>query len=144
MKELFFAAALAFGVALVLGPLLLPVLRRLKFGQSIREEGPKGHYAKAGTPTMGGVLILAALTISSLFFAGGSRELWLVLFITAGHGVIGFLDDYIKVALKRSLGLKARQKLVGQILLAAVLAYTAIVFFRPGNGVMDSACRLSG
>ncbi len=133
MKELFFAAALAFGVALVLGPLLLPVLRRLKFGQSIREEGPKGHYAKAGTPTMGGVLILAALTISSLFFAGGSRELWLVLFITAGHGVIGFLDDYIKVALKRSLGLKARQKLVGQILLAAVLAYTAIVFFGRGT-----------
>ncbi|MBP2639513.1 MAG: mraY [Firmicutes bacterium] len=133
MQELFYAAALSCTVALVLGPLILPVLSKLKFGQSIREEGPQGHYAKAGTPTMGGVIILTALTAASLFFAGGSRELWLVLFVTVGHGVIGFLDDYIKVALKRSLGLKARQKLAGQVLIAAVLAYVATVFFGRGT-----------
>jgi len=133
MQELFYAAALSFAVALALGPLILPVLRKLKFGQSIREEGPQGHYAKAGTPTMGGVLILTALTAASLVYAGGSRELWLVLFVTVGHGVIGFLDDYIKVALKRSLGLKARQKLAGQVLMAAVLAYAATAFFGRGT-----------
>ena len=133
MQELYYAAALSFAVALALGPLILPLLRKLKFGQSIREEGPKGHYAKAGTPTMGGVLILTALTAASLVFAGDSRELWLVLFVTIGHGIIGFLDDYIKVALKRSLGLKARQKLVGQILIAAVLAYAATALFGRGT-----------
>lgn len=133
MQELFYAAALSCVVALVLGPLILPLLRKLKFGQSIREEGPQGHYAKAGTPTMGGVIILTALTAGSLFFAGSSKEVWLVLFVALGHGAIGFLDDYIKVALKRSLGLKARQKLAGQFLMAAVLAYVTATFFGRGT-----------
>jgi len=133
MQGMLPAAVLALAVALLLGPLVLPVLRKLKFGQSIREEGPKAHYAKAGTPTMGGVIILAALVVAALVFGGGSREVWLVLFVTIGHGLIGFLDDYIKVVLKRSLGLKARQKMLGQILLAAVLAYVTTTFFGRGT-----------
>jgi len=133
MQELLYAAVLAFVVALLLGPLVISMLRRLKFGQSIRQEGPERHYAKAGTPTMGGIVILTALTVSTLVFAGTSHEVWLALFITVGHGLIGFLDDFIKVVLKRSLGLKARQKLLGQILLAVALAYMATTFLGRGT-----------
>lgn len=123
MQNVFFAAAIALIIALAAGPLVIPILRRLKFGQSIRQEGPKRHYAKSGTPTMGGVIILTALTVSALFFAGASEEILLCLFITLGHGLIGFLDDFIKVVLKRSLGLRAKEKLVGQIILSFALAY---------------------
>lgn len=133
MQELLYAAAVAFLVALALGPVLIPMLRRLKFGQSIREEGPQRHYAKAGTPTMGGVLILAALIVSSVLFAGRNAEVWLALFVTIGHGLIGFLDDFIKVVLKRNMGLKAREKLLGQIIMAVALAYIATTYFGRGT-----------
>ncbi|WP_425060772.1 Phospho-N-acetylmuramoyl-pentapeptide-transferase [Sporomusa carbonis] len=133
MQELLYAAAVSFAIAVLAGPLLIPVLRRLKFGQSIREEGPERHYAKAGTPTMGGVLILTALTITSLLFAGKNPEVLLAIFVALGHGLIGFLDDFIKVVLKRSLGLKARQKLLGQIIMALALAYIASIYFGRGT-----------
>lgn len=133
MQDLFYSAGLALLIALALGPLLIPVLRRLKFGQSIREEGPERHYAKAGTPTMGGIMILAALTIPAVLFAGKDAEVWLALFVTLGHGLIGFLDDYIKVVLKRNLGLKAREKLLGQIIMAVALAYIATTYFGRGT-----------
>jgi phospho-N-acetylmuramoyl-pentapeptide-transferase len=133
MQELLLAAGTAFIIALIAGPVFIPVLRRLKFGQSIRQEGPERHYAKAGTPTMGGVIILLSLIISSVLFAGSSTEVWLALFITIGHGLIGFLDDFIKVVLKRSLGLKARQKLAGQIIMAVALAYIGSVYFGRGT-----------
>lgn len=123
MQNVFFAAVTALFIAMVTAPLVIPVLRRLKFGQSIRQEGPQRHYAKSGTPTMGGVILLTALTVATLIFAGSSPEILLCLFITLGHGVIGFLDDFIKVALKRSLGLRAREKLLGQIIMAVALAY---------------------
>lgn len=133
MQELLLAAGAAFIIALIAGPVFIPVLRKLKFGQSIREEGPERHYAKAGTPTMGGVIILLATIVSAILFAGKSPEVWLALFITIGHGVIGFLDDFIKVVLKRSLGLKARQKLAGQIIMAIALAYISSVYFGRGT-----------
>lgn len=133
MSVLFYAALLSLLITLVCGPLLIPLLRRLKFGQSIRQEGPKSHYAKSGTPTMGGLIILLALTVSAGVFAGGSMEVWLALFVTLGHGLIGFLDDFIKVVLKRSLGLKARQKLLGQIIMAAVLCFISIEYMRRGT-----------
>lgn len=133
MQDLLLAAGTAFIIALIAGPVFIPVLRRLKFGQSIRQEGPERHYAKAGTPTMGGVIILLGLIISSVLFAGSSTEVWLALFITIGHGLIGFLDDFIKVVLKRSLGLKARQKLAGQIIMAVALAYIGSVYFGRGT-----------
>ena len=133
MQELLYAAGMAFVIALAVGPLVIPVLRRLKFGQSIREEGPQRHYAKAGTPTMGGVIILAALIVPTLVFAGKSAEVWLALFVTVGHGAIGFVDDFIKVVRKRSLGLKARQKLFGQIVMAIALAYIDSAYFGRGT-----------
>lgn len=133
MQELFFAGGMAFVIALIVGPLVIPVLRRMKVGQSIREEGPQRHYAKAGTPTMGGVIIIAALTVPALVYGGRSSEVWLALFVTVGHGIIGFIDDFIKVVLKRSLGLKARQKLFGQIIMAIALAYIATTYFGRGT-----------
>ncbi len=133
MQQLIYPAAVAFLIALALGPVVIPALRRLKFGQSIREEGPQRHLAKAGTPTMGGVLILVALTIPAVIFAGKSAEVWLALFVTLGHGLIGFLDDYIKVVLKRNLGLKAREKILGQIIMAVALAYIATAYFGRGT-----------
>ena len=135
MQELLYAAAMAFAIAILAGPLVIPMLKRLKFGQSIREEGPERHYAKAGTPTMGGVLLLVALTIPCLLFAGNNPEVLLALFVTLGHGLIGFLDDFIKVVLKRSLGLKARQKLLGQIIMALALSYIASIYFGRGTDI---------
>ena len=128
IQQLISALLVALAVSLALGPIAIPMLRRLKFGQSIREEGPKSHQAKSGTPTMGGIMILIAITVASLIFVGGSREVWLALFITLGHGVIGFIDDFIKVVLKRNLGLKARQKLLGKILMAVALVYISITY----------------
>lgn len=133
MSVLFYAAACSFVVTIVCGPLLIPLLRRLKFGQSIRQEGPRSHYAKSGTPTMGGLIILLALTVSAYMFAGDGVEVWLALFVTLGHGLIGFLDDFIKVVLKRSLGLKARQKLLGQIVMAVALAFIATEYMSRGT-----------
>ncbi len=133
MLELLYAAGVAFLIAIAVGPLVIPTLRRMKFGQSIRQEGPERHYAKAGTPTMGGIIILVAMLIPSVVYAGKEPEVWLALFVALGHGIIGFIDDFIKVVLKRSLGLKARQKLVGQILLALSLAYIATTCFDRGT-----------
>ena len=135
MQELLYAAAVAFAIALIAGPLVIPLLRQMKFGQSIREEGPERHYAKAGTPTMGGVLILVAVIVPSLIFAGENPEVLLALAVTVGHGLLGFLDDFIKVVLKRSLGLKARQKLLGQIIMALALSYIASIYFGRGTDV---------
>ena len=95
MLELLYAAGVAFVAALAVGPVVIPVLRRMKFGQSIRQEGPERHYAKAGTPTMGGIIILAGVFLSSMIFAGKQPEVWLALFVTLGHGIIGFIDDFI-------------------------------------------------
>ena len=128
MDSMFYAALLSALVAFLCAPKLIPVLRKMKFGQSIRAEGPESHYVKAGTPTMGGVLILLGLTIGTLLFAKFNIEIILVLFITLGHGLIGFIDDFIKVVLKRSLGLKAKEKLLGQIIMAVALSYIAVNF----------------
>lgn len=133
MQELLYAAVIAFAVALVAGPLIIPLLRRLKFGQSIRQEGPERHYAKAGTPTMGGIIIFVALLVPVLIFGLHSAEVWLALFVTLGHGLIGFSDDFIKVVLKRNLGLKAREKLIGQIVMALALSYVALKYMGLGT-----------
>ncbi|MDF2563928.1 MAG: Phospho-N-acetylmuramoyl-pentapeptide-transferase [Massilibacillus sp.] len=133
MSVLFYVAIMAVIITMICGPLIIPLLRKLKFGQSIREEGPKSHYIKSGTPTMGGLIILLALVVPVIVFAGNSIEVWLALFVTLGHGLIGFLDDFIKVVLKRSLGLKAKQKLLGQIIMAIALAYIAINYMGRGT-----------
>ncbi|HEY3368322.1 MAG TPA: phospho-N-acetylmuramoyl-pentapeptide-transferase [Symbiobacteriaceae bacterium] len=125
-------AALIFSAlgALAMGPVVLPLLRRLKAGQTIRAEMHASHQAKAGTPTMGGLIFVLPAAVATLLFApredGGVVRLLIALFLMLGHGLVGFLDDYLKVVLKRSLGLRAREKLLAQVLLAAVLAYGAV------------------
>lgn len=121
--------AIAFLITVLLSPIVIPFLRRLKFGQSIREEGPESHKKKTGTPTMGGIMIIASVLITSIIM--GSRtdgtgigyELWLLMFVMFGYGLLGFLDDYIKVVMKRNLGLTSKQKLIGQIVIALVFYF---------------------
>lgn len=128
IRVLLFAIAAAFLIAVLLGPLFIPILRRLKFGQSIREEGPKSHQKKAGTPTMGGTIIVLALLFTVLKFANASLEVYLLMFLTLGYGLIGFLDDFIKISFKRNLGLTAKQKMFGQLVIAVVLYYVLIQY----------------
>jgi len=121
LKVVLFTLGTAFVLAIIMGPLLIPLLRRLKFGQTIREDGPKGHLKKQGTPTMGGTIILLALTIAVLQFSDKTTPFVILLVATLGYGLVGFLDDYIKIAFKRSLGLTAKQKLIGQLLVSVVV-----------------------
>lgn len=114
--------AISFILTLVLGYFIIPFLRRLKVGQSIRAEGPESHYTKSGTPTMGGIIMIAAILITTLTSGEINRDLYIVLFSTLGFGLIGFIDDFIKVVLKRNLGLRAYQKLIGQITIAVIIA----------------------
>ncbi|GIO65540.1 phospho-N-acetylmuramoyl-pentapeptide-transferase [Paenibacillus sp. JTLBN-2024] len=116
----------SFILAIIAAPLLIPLLRRLKFGQQVRDDGPQSHLKKAGTPTMGGVVIILAFTLSFLKFSVINTDFYVMLVATLGFGLIGFLDDYIKIVFKRSLGLTARQKLVGQLLFAAIMCVLLI------------------
>ena len=137
MQYLWICAALAFLLAAVLGRVLIPILRRLKFGQEIREEGPKWHEKKSGTPTMGGFIFLIAMVIAlpAAMAAGnalgemvpGVRPVLMLVGVTLAFAAIGFLDDYIKVILKRNLGLTASQKFGLQFLVA--LAYVSWAVF---------------
>lgn len=112
----------AFIFSVIAGPLMIPLLRRLKFGQQVRDDGPQAHMKKAGTPTMGGTIILLALSVAFLRFANkGNPEFYFLLVASLGFGLVGFLDDYIKIVFKRSLGLTARQKLFGQFLVSVIL-----------------------
>ncbi|WP_273125377.1 phospho-N-acetylmuramoyl-pentapeptide-transferase [Metabacillus sp. HB246100] len=116
--------AMGFLISVLLSPIIIPFLRRLKFGQSIREEGPKSHQKKSGTPTMGGVMIIISIIITTIVMTGKyselSVEMYLLLFVTLGYGLLGFLDDFIKVVMKRNLGLTSRQKLLGQVIIAII------------------------
>ncbi|EKN66338.1 phospho-N-acetylmuramoyl-pentapeptide-transferase [Neobacillus bataviensis LMG 21833] len=127
MKEqvIFFTIIMGFLISVLLSPIFIPFLRRLKFGQSIREEGPKSHQKKSGTPTMGGVMILFSIIITTLVMMGKYSDqipmtTFLLIFVTFGFGLLGFLDDFIKVVLKRNLGLTSRQKLLGQIIISVI------------------------
>lgn len=117
------AFAVSLGVSLAAGPVLLPLLRRWRWGQSVRGEGPASHLQKSGTPTMGGLLFIAGTVLGALL--AGPRNAFLAdaLLLFLGYAAIGFLDDYVKVVLRRPLGLKARYKLLGQVTLALWLAW---------------------
>lgn len=129
-RTLLLTLILSFVIAVILSPLFIPFLRRLKFGQSIREEGPKSHQKKSGTPTMGGIVIVLSILITSLFISlqllSFSPEILLLLLVTVGFGLVGFLDDYIKVVKKRNLGLTSKQKLVGQLVIS-ILFYIGLI-----------------
>ena len=115
-----YAILIAFLANIILSPIIIPFLTKLKFGQNVRDDGPKSHLIKAGTPTMGGIIILISLIISSLFFLKGNYDAIIVLFVTIGYGIVGFIDDYIKVVKKRSLGLRAYQKIIGQLIITII------------------------
>ncbi len=114
---------ISFVSSVVLCPLAIPFLRWLKFGQYVRDDGPKSHLKKAGTPTMGGLIILISVVIASVSHIKENREALAVLFATVGFGLVGFLDDYIKIVMRRSLGLRAWQKMVLQLIIAGLFAY---------------------
>ncbi|TEB05832.1 Phospho-N-acetylmuramoyl-pentapeptide-transferase [Pelotomaculum schinkii] len=130
------AFAIALVVTLAMGLLLIPWLKRLKFGQNIRSDGPSRHLQKAGTPTMGGIIFLAGIFVAVLLIAPERVDALVVLAITLGYGLIGFLDDYIKIVLRRSLGLRAREKLLGQIILAVLLAYGVVFWWDRGTALV--------
>lgn len=114
---------ISFAISVILGPVVIPFLKRLKVGQTVRNEGPKEHLKKNGTPTMGGILILVSIVLTSILYVKDYPGIIPILFATLGFGLIGFLDDYIKVVLKRSMGLHAWQKMALQILVTGVFAY---------------------
>lgn len=118
---LFFIAS--FIMAAILGPLTIPALRRLKFGQTVRDDGPSSHFKKTGTPTMGGVIFLLPILIASIYYASKDIRILPLAFVTVGFGAIGFIDDFIKVVKKRKDGLYAHQKMLGLLFIATVFAF---------------------
>ncbi len=127
------ASLTALLVALLLGPWMIRKLRQLQIGQHIREEGPESHQCKAGTPTMGGLLIITAVVIPTLLFTNlANPYVWVALFGLLGYGGIGFLDDYSKVKKGRNLGLTGRQKMGLQVLLVLLLGVWLLVLHSKG------------
>jgi len=113
----------ALAIALMVGPAMIRQLSKYKIGQSVRDDGPQSHFSKAGTPTMGGALILVAVVLSTLLWADlGNRYIWTTLLVTLGFGAIGFVDDYKKLVLKNSKGLAARHKYLAQSVVGVAAA----------------------
>lgn len=135
IKTLIFPVIIAFVIHITLLPILIPMLKRLNFGQYIRDDGPQAHLKKAGTPTMGGLVIILSLVLTSLLFVKAHPEILPILFATIGFGFIGFLDDYIKVVKKRSLGLRAIEKIILQILVTAIFGLLLIWFTDVGTSI---------
>ena len=126
--KIFIPVLVSFVLSVIMGPLIIPILRKLKMGQTEREEGVKSHLKKAGTPTMGGVIILLSVVLTSVFYIKDYPKIIPILFVTLGFGLIGFLDDYLKVVMKRSDGLYPMQKMALQIVVTAVFAFYIIRF----------------
>lgn len=123
INETILAIIIAFAISAILCPIVIPFLHKLKFGQQVREDGPQAHLKKQGTPTMGGLVILTSIVVTSLFYLKDYPKIIPVLFVTVGFGIIGFMDDYIKIVMKRSEGLNPMQKLIGQFVITGVFAY---------------------
>jgi len=119
----FFTALVSFVTTAVLGILLIPILDKLKFGQTIRSDGPKRHLSKMGTPTMGGIIFIPAIALATLLISDINIDTIAVIFFMIGFGLIGFADDFIKIIKRRSLGLRANQKLLFQLILSACLVF---------------------
>lgn len=123
IKELTYTAMISFLIVIILGPIFIPMLTRFKFGQTVRDDGPKTHLQKNGTPTMGGVLIIIAILITGLTRSNISSDMVIGLLCVVGFGFVGFVDDFIIIKMKRSLGLKPWQKIVMQFALALYVSY---------------------
>jgi phospho-N-acetylmuramoyl-pentapeptide-transferase len=134
---LIYSVLLSFIIATVIGPLFIPVLHRLKFGQSIREEGPKSHQKKAGTPTMGGIIFIVSSMIAMVIMVkNASDEAMIALYAFIAFGFIGFLDDLLKIIRKKNLGLRAYQKMILLIVFSTIFAYYAYVNSQIGTKIM--------
>ncbi len=137
MRSYAFIVIISFLATLLLGITLIPWLKKLKFGQTVRDDGPKTHLKKTGTPTMGGIIFIIPLILVSLLQTRGRGEYVIVAVLsTLGFGLIGFLDDYIKVVKKRSLGLRAYQKIISQLVIAVTLAFYAYLNPYIGSSVI--------
>lgn len=126
----------SFIVTVVVGPVAIPVLRQLKVGQRVRYDGPARHLSKAGTPTMGGIIFLLGITPAVLWFGRGSTEAMVLILVMLCYGLIGFLDDFLKVVKQQSLGLRAREKLLMQVVVAFGLAAFAVFFLGRGTDIL--------
>ena len=126
--RVFLPVLIAFVLSVIMGPVIIPILRKLKMGQTEREEGVQSHLKKAGTPTMGGVIILLSVVLTSAVYLKDYPKIIPILFVTLGFGLIGFLDDFLKVVMKRSDGLYPKQKMALQILITGIFAYYLINF----------------
>jgi phospho-N-acetylmuramoyl-pentapeptide-transferase len=123
------AAMTALLISLVLGPIFIGWLKKLQMGQVVRTDGPQTHLKKSGTPTMGGILILFSLVTSLLLWGDlASKEFWIVLFVTVGYGVIGWVDDYRKVVKKNPKGLSAKQKMFFQLVVGGIAGWLLLRF----------------
>ncbi len=112
-----------FILSLIAGPIFIPVLKRLKFGQTVRDDGPSAHLKKTGTPTIGGVIFLIPVLLVSIYFGGTYPKILPLAFVTLGFGAVGFIDDFIKVVKKRKDGLYAKQKMFALIVVATIFAF---------------------
>ncbi len=135
-NEALYAVLIAFFLNIVISPFVIPLLQRLKFGQNIRHDGPNSHLKKSGTPTMGGIIILISIVLTSLLFIIRNRELQVILFVTVAFGLIGFIDDYIKIVKKRSLGLTAGQKIIAQVIVTCLFAYALKYYIGLGTSII--------
>ncbi|MCR5407237.1 MAG: phospho-N-acetylmuramoyl-pentapeptide-transferase [Lachnospiraceae bacterium] len=117
------ALIIAFALTAVMGPFVIPYLHKLKVGQTVRDDGPESHLKKNGTPTMGGIMIIAGMLLTSLLYVRDYPDVIPVLMMTVGFALVGFIDDYVKVVLKRAMGLRAWEKLSLQFVITAIFAY---------------------
>ena len=129
-------AIIAFAISALLCPVVIPFLQKLKFGQFIRDEGPAAHQKKSGTPTMGGIIFIISVILTSLLYMKDYPSIIPVAFATLGFGIIGFMDDYIKVVKKRNLGLTEIQKLAGQIVVTGIFLYYLMNFTDVGTKLL--------
>ncbi len=129
---LILVSVVAFLIAFGSAPIVIPIVHRLKFGQVVRDVGPQSHLKKQGTPTMGGLIFIIPLPIVVALFDAHSLRAWCLVFLIWGFAIIGFADDFLKVALKRPLGLRAREKLILQLVLAAVFTWV-VGHYLPGG-----------
>ena len=150
IHETILAVIIAFAISALLCPIIIPFLHKLKFGQQVRDDGPQSHLKKQGTPTMGGLIILCSIVITSIFYIPAYPKIIPVLFVTVGFGIIGFMDDYIKIVMKRSEGLKPAQKLAGQFVITGIFAWYLLnsgdvgtEMLIPFTGGFDEGCFLN-
>lgn len=128
MKDTILIILISLILTLILGKIIIPILKNSHIGQNIRQEGPKSHYDKAGTPTMGGIIFLISALVLTLIFVPFSMKTFILLLATFGFGAIGFIDDFRKLVLKRSLGLTAKQKIILQVALSFIIAVLCFIF----------------